>query len=198
MRQPLSYSAVMALISAAICLVTSSGVAWLACMAIIPSIEGGYPSVLPGLLLIGIGMGLVMTPSTVLITESLPVEKQGVASALNDTVRELGGAIGVALIGSVLSSGYGSSIAPVASTLPEALRGPVEGGIGTALATAPQLGAQAPTVVGAARQAFVDGWHQAMWVGAAIAVAAVVLLLFTGPRDPKPAEAVDAAPAVSR
>lgn len=170
---------------------TAIAAAGLACMALIPSIEGGYLSVLPGLLLIGIGMGLVMTPSTVLITESLPAEKQGVASALNDTVRELGGAIGVALIGSVLSSGYGSSISSVASTLPAAARGPVESGIGTALATAPSLGAQAPTVVGAARQAFVDGWHQAMWVGAAIAVGAVVLLLLGGPRDKAAAPSAD-------
>lgn len=135
------------------------------------------------------GMGLVMTPSTVAITESLPVEKQGVASALNDTVLEVGGAIRVALLGSVLSSGCGSSIAGVASTLPEPVRQPVEDGIGTALAVAPSLGDQAPTVVGAARQAFVDGWHQTMWVAAAIAVGAVVLLLLTAPRTPKPVPA---------
>lgn len=175
--------------------VVAGGLTWMATM---PSISGGYLSVLPGLMIIGVGMGLVMTPSTVLITESLPVEKQGVASALNDTVRELGGAIGVALIGSVLSSGYGSAIGPVAATLPEPLRGPVEGGIGTALASAPQLGERAPEVVGAARQAFVDGWHQAMWVGAVIAVVAVALLLVTGPREAKAAEAVEPALVPSR
>lgn len=170
--------------------IVAGGLVWMATM---PTIEGAYLSVLPGLMLIGVGMGLVMTPSTVLITESLPVEKQGVASALNDTVRELGGAIGVALIGSVLSSGYGSSIGAVAATLPEAARGPVQDGIGTALATAPQLGAQAPQVIDAARQAFVDGWHQAMWVGAALAVGAVVLLLITGPRAARATDPADAA-----
>ncbi len=168
----------------------AAGLVW---MAAVPTIEGGYLSVLPGLMVIGAGMGLVMTPSTVAITESLPVEKQGVASALNDTVREVGGAIGVALLGSVLSSGYGSSIAGVAATLPEPARQPVEDGIGTALAVAPSLGDQAPTVVGAARQAFVDGWHQTMWVAAAIAVGAVVLLLITSPRSPKPVAAGAAA-----
>ena len=65
---------------------------------------------LPGLLVIGLGIGLAMSPSTTAITESLPAEKQGVASALNDTVREFGGAIGIALLGSVLNSGYRSGV----------------------------------------------------------------------------------------
>src|SRR5690606_2437163 len=61
--------------------------------------DGGYLSVLPGILLLGAGVGLSMSPSTAAITASLPEEKQGVASALNDTVREMGGAVGIALIG---------------------------------------------------------------------------------------------------
>ena len=129
----------------------------LAMMAMMASVDGGYLSILPGLLVLAAGMGLAMTPSTTAITESLPVEKQGVASALNDTVREVGGALGVALLGSVLSSGYQSSISSTAEQLPAALRQPVEDGIGTALAVSPQLGDDATTVVNAARQAFVDG-----------------------------------------
>lgn len=160
--------------------IVACGLVWMATM---PSVDGGYLSVLPGLLCIGTGMGLVMTPSTVAITESLPAEKQGVASALNDTVREVGGAIGVALLGSVLSSGYRTHVADAAATLPDALRGPVEDGIGTALAVSPQLGDQAGTVVAAAREAFVEGWHQSMWVGAALAIGAVVLLVVRGPND---------------
>ncbi|HAP76478.1 MAG TPA: MFS transporter [Acidimicrobiaceae bacterium] len=151
--------------------------------ATLPSIDGGYLSVLPALLLIGLGMGMVMTPSTVAITEALPAEKQGVASALNDTVREVGGAIGVALLGSVLSAGYRSGVADVAATLPPELGDVVKGGIGQTLAVAPQLGDAGAPVVAAARQAFVDGWHQSMWVGAVIAVGAVVLLVVRGPKD---------------
>ncbi len=158
----------------------AGGLVWMATM---PTISGGYLSVLPGLMIFGTGMGLVMTPSTVMITEALPAEKQGVASALNDTVREVGGAIGVALLGSVLSSGYSASIGDVAATLPEPLRDPVRDGIGTALAVAPQLGDQAGAVVAAARQAFVDGWHRSMWIAAAVAVAALVLLVARGPKD---------------
>ena len=62
-----------------------------------------------------------MSPGTEAITGSLPEERQGVASALNDTVREFGGALGVALMGSLLSSGYSGHIGNVTAGLsPEA------------------------------------------------------------------------------
>ena len=82
----------------------------LAILAGLSSVDGGYVSALPGLVVIGIGMAFTMTPSTTAITSSLPEEKQGVASALNDTVREVGGAVGIALLGSVLNSGYRSGV----------------------------------------------------------------------------------------
>ena len=152
-------------------------------MATMPSVSGGYLSVLPGLLVVGAGMGLVMTPSTVAITESLPVEKQGVASALNDTVREVGGAVGVALLGSILASGYRNEVSAVAETLPAELQEPVKDGIASTLAVAGNLGDQALTVIDASREAFVAGWHQTMWIGAAITAVAVVVLVLRGPVD---------------
>ena len=78
----------------------------LALLASMVSAEGGYWSVLPGLIVVSFGIGLCMSPSTMTITESLPHDKQGVASALNDTVRELGGAVGIAMLGSLVSAGY--------------------------------------------------------------------------------------------
>ena len=101
-------------------------------LATMPSVDGGYWSVAPGLAVVGLGMGLAMTPSTTAITESLPLEQQGVASALNDTVREIGGAVGVALLGSVLNASYSSAIAPTASALPDRAASAVEDGIGRA------------------------------------------------------------------
>ena len=62
------------------------------------------------LFLMGVGMGLVMAPATDSIMGSLPLEKAGVGSAVNDTTRQVGGAMGVAIIGSVLASTYGSKI----------------------------------------------------------------------------------------
>lgn len=56
-------------------------------------------SILPGMLLIGLGVGMTMPLATEGITVSLPAKRQGVASALNDITRELGSAIGVAILG---------------------------------------------------------------------------------------------------
>ncbi len=151
-------------------------------LASMVSAEGGYLSVIPGLLVLSVGIGLCMSPSTTVITESLPVAKQGVASALNDTVRELGGAIGIALLGSFVSSGYRSSVSGTTESLPSGLAHRVEEGIGAAFAAAKDLGADAPRVLQAAKLALVDGWQVAMWFGVAMAAATFVYLGVRGPR----------------
>jgi EmrB/QacA subfamily drug resistance transporter len=156
--------------------------AGLAVLASMSSVDGGYLSVLPGLVVIGAGMGLSMTPSTTAITESLPIEKQGVASALNDTVREIGGAVGVALLGSVLNSAYRTNVASATEGLPPELAEPVRDGIGGALAVSGQLGADGAPIAAAAREAFVDGWHSSMWMGFGIAIALWAFLVVRGPR----------------
>lgn len=153
----------------------------LALLASLTSVSGGYWSAFPGLIVLGAGMGLAMTPSTMAITDGLPADRQGVASALNDTVRELGGAVGIALIGSVLNSGYRAGVADTAARLPAELARPVEEGIGTALATAPRLGPDAPSVIEAAREAFLDGWRTSMWVGVGMAAVALAYLALFGP-----------------
>ncbi|MEQ1873174.1 MAG: MFS transporter [Ilumatobacteraceae bacterium] len=172
----------------------------LALLALRASVEGGYMSILPGLLVMGLGMGLTMTPSTQAITESLPAEKQGVASALNDTTREIGGAWGVALLGSIVSSGYRSSIEPALVGVPREFAEPASEGIGTALGVVSDAGSSldpqvAKRIVDAAQHAFVDGWVASMWVGVAIVGAAFLYVLFRGPRrqdDVLDAESVDA------
>jgi predicted MFS family arabinose efflux permease len=166
--------------------VLATGVAFfgsgLLLLAVMVSAEGGYWSVIPGLLVLSVGIGLCMSPSTTVITESLPVAKQGVASALNDTVRELGGAIGIALLGSFVSSGYRSSVSQATAALPDELAHQVEEGIGAAFAAAPSLGADAPKVIQAAQLALVDGWQVAMWFGVGLAAATFVYLVVRGPR----------------
>ena len=164
----------------------------LALLAVRASVEGGYMSVLPGLLVIGLGMGLTMTPSTEAITETLPLEKQGVASALNDVSRELGGAIGIALLGSVLTAGYKSAIEPALVGLPPDLAQPASEGIGTAFAVAAKAGEQGPVIIDAAKHAFVDGWTQSMWLGVGMAAIAFEFLLVRGPVNTKAVDAVEA------
>lgn len=150
-------------------------------LALRASVEGGYWSVLPGLMIIGFGMGLTMTPATEAITATLPTEKQGVASAINDTSREVGGALGVALLGSILSSGYRKAIDPSLEGLPAALAEPAREGIGSALAVAADAGANGPLIVDAAKHAFVEGWVTSMWVGVAMAAVALTILVTRGP-----------------
>jgi EmrB/QacA subfamily drug resistance transporter len=163
-------------------------------LAVMVSAEGGYWSVIPGLLVLSVGIGLCMSPSTTVITESLPASKQGVASALNDTVRELGGAIGIALLGSFVSAGYRASVSDATGTLPPELAHQVEEGIGAAFAAAPELGNEGPRIIEAAQAALVDGWQVAMWFGVGLAAATLAYLLVRGPRasDLEAEDALDA------
>lgn len=161
--------------------------AGLATMASMASVEGGYLSVLPGLLVLAVGVGLVMTPGTTAITESLPQEEQGVASALNDTVREFGGAVGIALLGSIMSAGYSSAVAASTDTLPAEAAHAVEEGIGGAVAVAGSMGADGAPLLDAARSAFLDGWALSMWVSAGLALGVALLAAVWTPGHARPA-----------
>ena len=162
----------------------------LALMALLGSADGGYWPVLPGILVLGLGMGLSMSPGTTAITASLPEEKQGVASALNDTVREFGGAMGIALIGSILSAGYTANVSSATVGLPAGQAAAVKEGIGGAFATAPTLGANGPAVLESARRAFVDGWQLSMWIAAALAIATAAFTAAWIPRH-RPSVVID-------
>jgi EmrB/QacA subfamily drug resistance transporter len=150
-------------------------------MATFTTADGGYLSVLPGLLIAGAGVGLTMTPGTAAITGSLPVEEQGVASALNDTVREVAAAIGVALIGSVLSAGYTSAVTGATEGLPAPQAEAVREGIGGAVAVTSQMGEAGESLLHSARVAFVDGWTVSMWISAGLAAAVALVSLFWVP-----------------
>jgi EmrB/QacA subfamily drug resistance transporter len=138
--------------------------------------DSSYWLLVGGLLPLGVGMGLAMTPATTAITEALPTSQQGVGSAMNDLSRELGGALGIAVIGSVLSDGYRSHLhltgvpAPVAAKARESL------------AVAAHAGG---SVAAQAKSAFVDGIHGALIVGsgAALGAAIAVAVLLAGSRS---------------
>lgn len=133
--------------------------------------------------LLAVGMANVMAPATESIMGSLPREKAGVGSAVNDTTRQVGGALGVALLGSILSSRYLTHVqAGLAGTgLPapavDAAAGNIQAAVGLAQSTPGPVGAQVVTV---AQDGFVAGMHLAVVVAAAItlvAAAAVFLWL---------------------
>ncbi|MFF3645259.1 MFS transporter [Streptomyces sp. NPDC002564] len=158
--------------------------AGLALMASVVSVDGGYPSVLPGMLAMGLGMGLSMTPSTEAITGALPRERQGVASALNDVTREFGTALGVALLGALLSAGYRGAIDARLTDVPRPQADTAREGVANALDAAHHAGPHARALVHAAQESFVDGWQQAMWAGVAVMAALLLHVLTRGPRHP--------------
>src|SRR5260221_2484655 len=104
------------------------------------------------LVISALGMGLTTAPSTGAIMRSLPLEKAGVGSAVNDTTREVGGALGVAVFGSLVASRFHSAISAVAG-VPAAART----SLGSALQTAGTLpGARGVAVAHDARAAYVS------------------------------------------
>ncbi|MGO9971632.1 MAG: MFS transporter [Solirubrobacteraceae bacterium] len=127
--------------------------------------HSSYLLQLAGIIPLGVGMGLAMTPATTGITQALPVAEQGVGSALNDLSRELGGALGIAVTGSVLTAGYRSHL-----QLPGLPTGIVDQAR-SSLAVAAHLGGATAT---RANLAFVSGLHLALICAAVTAAAAII------------------------
>ena len=157
--------------------------AGLALMAALVSVGDGYLSILPGMLAMGLGMGLTMTPATEAITSSLPREKQGVGSALNDVTREFGTALGVALLGAVVTAGYQSAIGSRLRGVSAHVADTARQGVANALAAAHEAGPQAQALKLAARESFVNGWQNAMWAGAAVMAIVFVVIVVPGSRQ---------------
>ena len=123
----------------------------------------------------GGGLGLVNAPATEAIMGSLPPEKAGVGSAVNDTTRELGGTLGVAIIGSLFASVYSTRLgellagSPVPTEAQRIARDSVGAGIEVARRAGEQGGAQAgATVKAAVDSAFIDGFRAGSWVSAGV------------------------------
>jgi len=132
------------------------------------------------------GMALTMTPLTTLIMSAVPLGKAGVGSAMNDTTRELGGALGVAILGSLVTSSYTSSIGNAVSGLSEAQQAAAKTGLVGAFGVARQLGSSGGALVEAAKQAFVDGIGVAALTGAVVVGVAAVVASRTLPRHVVP------------
>jgi MFS family permease len=123
------------------------------------------------------GMAFTMAPSTTSIMSSLPLRKAGVGSAWNDTTRELGGALGVAVLGSLAASQYASSLHGSVGSLPGEVSAAAEASVGAAV----QFSESLPAAIGqnladAARVAFVDAMGLALIVAASVALIAAVLV----------------------
>src|SRR6476659_8015001 len=116
-----------------------------------------------------LGMGITTAPSTGAIMRSLPLHKAGVGSAVNDTTRELGGALGVAEMGSLVASQFRSHLDAALPGLPAHAGRSLADAL-TSASTAP--GARAGVIADAAREAFVTAFDSTLWIAAAVLVVA--------------------------
>jgi hypothetical protein len=164
------YTVALGLLCVAVGLVTLGGVSQTT-----PFLDIGWRMALAAT-----GMALTMSPATESIMGSLPLARAGVGSAVNDTTRQVGGAVGVAVIGSVFSSIYGSKVVAALQGhhIPSELVANAKQQLGYAIEAAGRLPASAAhTFVVLAKSSFMDGFHAGLYVGAAVTVIGVVTTL---------------------
>ncbi|SCG73603.1 MFS transporter [Micromonospora coxensis] len=125
----------------------------------------------------GAGMANIMPPATESIMSALPREKAGVGSAVSNTIRQVGGALGVAVLGSVLSALYRADIATAVDALPAPAREAATESIAGAYATAAQLGPAGPALIAAANESYVSAMHWAAGLAAAVAALGILVVL---------------------
>jgi len=142
-----------------------------------------YGTAVIGLCITSFGIGLAMPVATDSIMGSVPVDKAGVGSAMNDTTRQIGGALGIAILGTIMNRTYLVSVNNLLATNPlfallpakgvEAIRASITG----AHVVAEQLpvAALAKQLTDTANAAFVTGMKDALFVGAAILLVASVI-----------------------
>lgn len=136
------------------------------------------------LLIMSTGIGLCTAPATSAIMGAVPDEKQGVASAVNDTTREVGAALGIAVAGSVLAAQYGDRLQPHLGALPESLRTAASNSLAEALEVAARLGPQGAPLSEAAQVAFLEAMHTSLIaLGVLCTVAAAFIALWAPGRD---------------
>jgi EmrB/QacA subfamily drug resistance transporter len=159
-----------------------------------------YSEVLAGAIMIGGGAGLVMPACTGSLMGTLPLEHTGVGSATNGSFLNVGGALGVAILGSIMSSRYqhllGASAA--AHALSHAAHQTILGSLGAALGVAGRAGGLLGANLGAAaRAAFMSGMSTALTIGASVVLAGLMLALVVLPSRPGAPPAHDEALAQS-
>jgi EmrB/QacA subfamily drug resistance transporter len=144
-------------------------------------VHSGFGPLVVAEVLLAVGIGLAMTPATNAIVSSLPAAKQGVASAVNDTTREIGTALGIAIMGSMFTSGYRSGIDGHLAGLPAGVADQAREAPGLALQAADGLGARGDALASAARDAFSSGMRLSMLVGAVFLLGAAAFVWWRGP-----------------
>jgi MFS family permease len=145
-------------------LVSAAGVVALARLGA----HSGFLPLLVAEVILAAGIGLAMTPATNAIVSSLPASKQGVASAVNDTTREIGTALGIAIMGSTFDAGYRHALTGHLLGVPVGALGAARQSPAVALQVAARIGRGGDVLVRVTQNAFSSGMHLAMLLGAVL------------------------------
>jgi EmrB/QacA subfamily drug resistance transporter len=162
--------------------------------ASIASVDVSYGTFVLAMCIVSLGIGLTMAPATNSIMGSVPVDRSGIASAMNNTVRQVGGALGVAVLGTVLNSTYLTNVNAVTwpPQLPESalatIRGSIQGANAVAQQVAPQSAQLSHLISDTSHKAFTTGSQHALIVAAIIMVVSAIVTLLILPSKVKPPE----------
>ncbi len=154
-------------------LLMAAGFVWVSTASVVTP----YLEIVGQMVLLGFGLGFTTAPATESIMGSVSLDKAGVSSAVNDTTRELGGTLGVAVVGSIFTSIYVDALrgGPVFSALPGPAQRVTEDSVGAAGQVATRLGAGAPRFLAEVSDAFLSGLGVACLVVAGVAAAGALI-----------------------
>jgi len=156
-------------------------------MSVFYTSQASYFLIVMGQILMASGMSIAMTAATNSIMGAIPPAKSGIGSAMNDTTRELGNALGVALLGSLINSTYLAGVQNLKNQMPQVsseMLASISSSIQTAHTVAQSVGGEAGTlIISVANQAFVSGMNSAMAIGGGIMLCACVFVFLTVPNQ---------------
>lgn len=141
------------------------------------AIDTPYWFILIAIIFLGMGIGFTMSPATTSIMNSLPPNRAGIGSAMNDTTRQLGGALGIAVLGALMNGIYRQDLNQLsgANGFSEVVIEEIRGSVQSAHLLARELGGNLETlIVQASSQAFVHGMKQALFIASIVMVIAAI------------------------
>jgi len=140
----------------------------------------------------GAGVGVAIPSATAAVMDVLPRERAGAGSALTNTARQVGVALGVAVLGSILAQSYRDQLRPTLAGLPSAARDAASQSIAATQAVAQHLGVKGQNLIAPADSAFTHAMHVTTTIGAIIALAGALVVVRWMPGSPRRPEPVDA------